>query len=166
MHDYVFDLAQTTKLKLFEAAVTRVLVLDERIQRAAKSHYLNIPQKEIFQRTNVIIPDCLPLDADNYTAELSASICRFVNDHILECGFLLVHYSILERMYGSSKQEINARLIEWSKAARIVVTSGRGTPSELPTNHVCYLNLSPVLNVFTEMRSKYSINYLLNAARR
>ena len=86
---------------------------------------------------------------------------------------MLIHYSILERMFNkkdpkdASKKDprINEHLKLWAKSKRVVVTSGRGKPTELP-EEVCYVNLSPVLNVFTQTRSKYGINYLLNQARK
>jgi hypothetical protein len=159
------------KYKLFESAFTEVLVIDERIQRFTEDYYRaegnRISNKQIYDYTNIIIPAwrTIQLDADNFTAELIEKIEKFINDHIKSCKFMLVHYSILERMYGSINT-INEKLIEWSKTLRVVVTSGRGKPAELPSDHVCFINLSPVLNVFVEMRSKYAINYLLHSARR
>lgn len=166
LDDYIFSLDEMSKRKLFEAAITNVLTIDERIQRMTETQYLNIPCREIFERTNVVIPDEMKLDAPNYTSTFSSSLLEYIDDNIGNCRFLLIHYSILERMFSGLRPRINNQLTEWAKITRVVVTSGRAKPPDLPTQHVCFLNLSPVLNVFTEARSKYAINYLLHAARK
>jgi len=162
------------KHKLFESAIKKVVVIDERIQRFSNTPYssknINVPIKDIFELTNVIVPviDKINLGAKNFSPTIISDIEEFIEAEIGKCNFLLIHYSILERMYPNSKEEINTKLALWStpENIRVVITSGRGKPHKLPSNKVCYVNLSPVLNVFTDARSKYSINYLLNAARK
>jgi len=159
------------RIKLFEAAMNSVIVIDERIQRYSKDKYLTLLNKDIFNYTNVFIPDNIDLAKENFTDELTRKIENFISTSVslCQCKFLLIHYSILERMYGSSenrKEKIESKLIEWSKNIRVVITSGRGKPPDLPSQNVCYINLSPVLNAFTHARSKYAINYLLNTARK
>jgi hypothetical protein len=82
-------------------------------------------------------------------------------------SFILVHYGVLERMYGGNVEKINNILEVWAKKAkRVVVTSGRGAHSlDLPKS-VCFANLSSVLYACNENRNKYIINYLLNQSRR
>ncbi|MBK7566208.1 MAG: hypothetical protein IPI31_00120 [Bacteroidetes bacterium] len=159
------------KAKLFEAAINSVVVIDERIQRYSKETYMKILNKEIFAYTNIQIPYDIDLAKENFTDELTDRIENFISASISLCQnkFLIIHYSILERMYGGNdnrKEKIESKLIEWSEHIRVVVTSGRGKPPELPSNNICYVNLSPVLNAFTHARSKYAINYLLNTARK
>lgn len=164
-------LTTVAKMKIFESATTKILVLDERIQRFSDDNYqaygAAIPNKNIFAYSNVVIPDrmVLQLDADNFTPELIEGIENFILGNLAECDFLLVHYSILERMYGEISV-INENLSLWSESIRVVVTSGRGKPAELPSAQVCFVNLSPALNVFVEVRSKFAMNYLLQSARR
>jgi hypothetical protein len=157
-----------TKFKLFEAYTNTVAVIDERIQRYSNEKYLGLENKEIFSFTNVLLPIDIELASDNYTKTITKKIEAFAEKAITEnkCKFLVVHYSILERMYGSRNRRIDETLIKWSEKARVVITSGRGKPPELPSKNVCYVNLSPILNAFTQVRSKYAINYLLNTARR
>jgi hypothetical protein len=157
-----------TKFKLFEAYTNTVAVIDERIQRYSNEKYLELENKEIFSFTNVILPNAIELASDNYTKAIAKKIETFAEKAIEEskCKFLVVHYSILERMYGSRDKRIDETLIKWSEKTRVVVTSGRGKPPELPSKNVCYVNLSPILNAFTLVRSKYAINYLLNTARK
>lgn len=155
-----------TKFKLFEAYTNTVAVIDERIQRYSNEPYLGLENKEIFSFTNVILPNDIELASDNYTKAITKKIETFAQKAIAESKFLVVHYSILERMYGSRNKKIDETLIKWSEKTRVVVTSGRGKPPELPSKNVCYVNLSPILNAFTQVRSKYAINYLLNTARK
>ncbi len=166
----------TTKNKLFESAIRTVLVMDERIQGFSELTYdaggESVQNIEIFKSTNVNIPTSsdFKLDADNYSETLVGKITDYINSRVEKNKFLLIHYSILERMFSTKDttlqdQRINEHLKKWAKSTRVVVTSGRGKPKELP-KEVCYVNLSPVLNVFTQARSKYAINYLLIQARK
>jgi hypothetical protein len=157
--------------KIFESAITKILVLDERIQRFSDDHYeadgAKISNRDIFAYSNVVIPNRreLQLDADNFTNDLVVGIENFIDGNLTECEFMLVHYSILERMYRD-RVSINEKLSLWSQRIRVVVTSGRGKPADLPSTEVCFVNLSPVLNVFVEARSKFAMNYLMQSARR
>lgn len=149
-----------------------------------------IPCWKLFQSTNVHVPllsgkdcngneikpnndtvfpinegDVFSLAPDNFDDELIKKVETFVNNNI-DNAFLMVHYGILERMYGG-ENKISSKLIEWaSKAKRVVVTSGRGAHSLLLPPSVCFVNLSSALFAFTENRNKYLINYLLNQSRR
>jgi len=176
LHSYLFSkdklyLTNVAKKKIFESAITKILVLDERIQRFSEDDYeadgIKISNKDIFAYSNVIIPNRkeLQLDADNFTSNLVVGIEDFIGRHLTECQFMLVHYSILERMYRDIVS-INEKLSLWSRCIRLVVTSGRGKPADLPSAEVCFVNLSPVLNVFVETRSKFAMNYLMQSARR
>jgi hypothetical protein len=177
LHSYLFSnkdklyLTNVAKKKIFESAITKILVLDERIQRFSEDNYeadgAKISNKDIFAYSNVVIPNRneLQLDADNFTSDLVVRIENFIDENLTECEFMLVHYSILERMYRDIVS-INEKLSLWSRGIRVVVTSGRGKPADLPSAEVCFVNLSPVLNVFVEARSKFAMNYLMQSARR
>jgi hypothetical protein len=164
------------RFQLHEAASGRVLVLDERIQRFARDDYksngMKEPNAEIFKLSNVIVPDYprLKLDVINLDDNVCEEILGFVEESKPSCyrpgrDFLLIHYSILERMYANEEILIRNTLCAWSKYFDVIVTSGRGKPKVLP-KEVRFLHLSPVLNVFTENRCKYSMINLLNSARR
>lgn len=173
--DYMVDLRndglqnEITKFKLFDAYQSRVLVVDERIQRSTGELYLDLSVQKIFSATHVDMPWEIDLSAGNFKGNIGEQLESFLNSKIVgskDYDFLVIHYSILERMYGSGDARINEQLKNWSKSTRVIVTSGRGKPNGLPSDEVCFLNLSSILNSFTEVRSKYSINYLLNSARK
>ncbi len=160
--------------KIFEAAISKILVIDERVQRFANTDYeadnVKAPIKDIFSYINVLVPDDkeYPLDADNFKKDLTNKICTYIDSEIANNDFMLIHFSILERMYKDDMKMVEVKLKDWAEKVkkRVVVTSGRGKPREHLPKEVCYVNLSPVLNVFTQTRSKYAMNYLLNQARK
>lgn len=131
---------------------------------------------------NVIVPnkDDINLSASSYDIALINKLKQYLGFSINEDDmnsniqditiglsdndFILIHYSIFERMF--KKEEINGKLEEITqKGINVVVTSGRGTPENLTTK-ARFINLSSVINAFVDVRSKYLINYLLNSSRK
>lgn len=159
----------SSKNKLWEAYDTCVLAIDERIQDFAEKNYgsLTIQEKAILRLSNVIIPDKKECDlaAEVYIPELVTKIEGFINDSLSRIDFLLIHYGILERMYpvGDAKKQ---KMWEWSKGTKVIVTTGRGKHSLSLPETVSYVNLPTVLNAFVDNRNKYTINHILNQARR
>ena len=179
-----------------DAYCSRVVAVDERVQKNAEENFEDgFPCWAFYEMTNVSLPrgphrdanglEQMPFDIDGhplspdddsfiplapedfsmYREKLESYIEKHIDD-----AFLLIHYGILERMYGSGKEEkevIKNHLEQWSdKARRVVVTSGRGAHSlDLPPS-VCFVNLSSVLYAFCESRNKYLMNFLLNQSRR
>lgn len=158
-------------IKIFEASKNQVIVIDERIQDYANRNYLEIKNQEIFENIKCYLPskELVKLADRELIDEQKSIILTFINEKIKSSGFLVIHYGLLERLYNNEENRslaIRSQLSEWAKSIRVVVTSGRGKHSlDLPDD-VCYVNLSPVTNVFIENRSKYAINYLLNQSRR
>jgi hypothetical protein len=166
--------------KLSESILAKILVVDERIQEASINNRYNsddcsVPFGDLYAMTNIVLPNSvtpegehikeIDLSANNFDEALIGQIKGFILTHVVDCDFLLIHYSILERMFDSDKGKINAELKKISRKIKTVITSGRGKPPGLP-GYVSFVNLTPVLDSFIENRSKYSINYLLNSARR
>ena len=177
--------------ELYEAYHNKVVVLDERIQKFAmdnsegslpEENQKKIPCWKLFWSTNVHIPllpknDCndniintthaYVFSLDPISSKgLKEKVESFINKEIDENAILLIHYGILERIYGGEKI-IRSNLNAWAKKAkRVVVTSGRGAHSLTLPHSVCFANLSSVLYAFTENRNKFIINYLLHQARR
>jgi hypothetical protein len=158
-------------VKIFESFVSKVMVIDERVQKYSMDSYLEISNQEIFENINCLIPATALVNLakrwfSNYDKK---KICAFINRHIEKSDFFIIHYGLMERLFDNTDDRsstIKMKLTEWAQKTRVIVTSGRGKHSlDLPKN-VCYVNLSPVTNVFIENRSKYSINYLLNQTRR
>lgn len=172
-----------TKIRLFEAATTPIIVIDERIQNYAKESSEGARNREIFESIGVSVPadkksdptSGFDLDSSDYKG-IKKKIEKFLEEHLPSDDtpevlkpFLLLHYGVIERSYkavsGNWVEQVNTKLEEWGTRSKIVITSGRGKPKELPGN-VRFVHLSPILNVFTEIRSKYLMTNLLYSARR
>lgn len=174
------------KIMLGEASFNRVVVIDERIQKHAESEYTfegkQIKFYALYQAMNVFMPkwieeiNSLPnelletfeydLNAKKLEEQLIDNIKKLVER--IQPTFLVIHYGILERVYGEHKQKkIPLLLKSWQSTftnTQIIITSGRTRVENLP-NGIRFVNLAPLLTAFTEIRSKFEINKLLNDSR-
>lgn len=162
------EINKNNKYKIFESYLNKILVIDERIQKFSTQDYLSgLKEFSVFELSNIIVPkyEDIKLDELDFTNEIIQKIeMEFIEKHICRSQFMLIHYGILERMF--TKEIIYFKLVQWSKQTRVIITSGRGKQSLNLPPQVCYVNLSPISNVFIENRNKYSINYLLNQTRK
>jgi hypothetical protein len=162
------EISTIVKNLLWDCYNHSVLVIDERIQE-----YSNLPRTDapaisngtVFQKSGVFITES-PLSTNNLDDNLRKNIEQDIEKYAPT--FLLIHYGILERHFKNDTIEINRCLKNWveEKKVKVIVTSGRGKHSLKLPEYVRYLNLSSVLYAFVENQNKYSINYILNQARR
>ncbi|MDR1583056.1 MAG: hypothetical protein LBS55_07350 [Prevotellaceae bacterium] len=162
------EIACITKSILWDCYSTGILVVDERIKEYSESVYFGaerITRKTVFSTANVIITDN-KLSANVLDSNLINNIDVEIDTY--QPAFILIHYGILERFYGNNKDKIDDCLKKWvvEKNCNVVVTSGRGKHSLKLPEYVRYLNLSSVLYAFVENQNKYSMNYIVNQARR
>lgn len=179
---YLRNMNEVIKLQIAESAFAEIVVIDERIQEAAQNRdFMTIGFDRLFQKMNVIVPNKnnINLAASSYDKTLINNLKQYLgfpinsnrNSDIQDItvglnnnDFILIHYSIFERMF--EKKEINGMLEQIAnKGINVVLTSGRGTPENL-TPKARFVNLSSVINAFVDVRSKYLINYLLNSSRK
>jgi hypothetical protein len=158
--------------KIIEAVQTKVIVIDERIQNTTKEskdggkEFMTIPYKDLYSKMGVIVPDKSINLTENSFETIKSKLEKYIENEIhgaKPTDFILIHYSILERMY--EKDEIKTNIDKWAKSINVVVTSGRGIPNNLSEN-ARFINLSSVITAFVDLRSKYAINYLLNSSRK
>lgn len=174
-----------SKLKVGESIYSRILVIDERIQENSKKEYMQgVLFSSIYKMTGIIIPqEDINLSAtsmdDVLTGKIKAEIENYlVTDSISNIAmndsskklnpnydFVLIHYSILERMFNSNKDEIEKYLKGLGNKNNVVITSGRGEPDRLP-REVRFINLSSVIHALVETHSKYFTNYILHQSKR
>lgn len=171
--------SKIAKIQLLESTLTKIFVIDERIQNALVEKYMGLSYGDLYKMINILIPDKpseIHLSDHNTkkTIDLSGkcieknefiSLLNDYNQYLTQNDFIVMHYSILERVYSNDKHDIDACLREQAKICNVVVTSGRGTPGELPVE-VRFINLSSFLYAFLEVRSKHCINYVLNSTRK
>ena len=145
------------------------LFRSERLQEAAKEDYMGIKFEELYEKTQIIIPKEFDLSAKNFEPTFIENLEEYIKVNIEKLNhnldFILIHYSILERMYSSNMIQINGYLDTLAKQTNVVVTSGRGTPEGL-SPEVRFVNLSPIITSFVEIRSKYLASNLLHSTRK
>ena len=160
---------QINFIKLSESIFCRVLAIDERLQEAKEEDYMGIKFEELYEKTQIIIPKEFDLSAKNFEPSFIANLEAYIETNIKilnhNLDFILIHYSILERMYASKMAKINDYLDELAKCTNVIVTSGRGTPEGL-SSKVRFVNLSPIITSFVEIRSKYLASNLLHSTRK
>lgn len=179
---------QETRNQLGEAAQNKILVIDERIQQFAMEDYeyegVKAPHYLFYQAMNVFMPyiadkkpdktkfsdfkDTFQFNLSN--KELNISLIDQIECFLtsINADFLVIHYGILERVYGNNKDtKIREILNNWTSLfpkMEIVITSGRTRLEGLPCN-VRFVNLAPLLSAFVDIRCKYIINKILTDSR-
>lgn len=149
--------------QLSEAAVTRILVIDERIQEYAKSE---MNYRTLMLLVNINIPDKNINLSDNDIKSQRRFIMGWINTELdKRTQFMVLHYGILERLVGDDKSEIDTILNAWAAKCTVVVTSGRGSYFVLPSS-VRFMNLSNIHNAFIDIKNKYYITAVLHASRK
>lgn len=167
--------------KVGESIMSRILVIDERIQENAKGKYINVPLTILYDKTGIIVPEYsqINLSATSMSPFLVKKIKALIRKYAVtenqktngkdtlnpDFDFMLIHYSILERMFNSDKDEIEKYLKCLGKYNNVVITSGRGEPDGLP-REVRFINLSSIIHALVETRSKYFTNYILHQSRK
>lgn len=169
---YLSNLSELVKHKIKEAVLTKVIVIDERIQEAAENNnFMGVSYKELYAKMGLVVPDKkkINLSENSFSKDfVNKTIKPFISEQIKDAkrtDFILIHYSILERMF--IKEDINTYIEEElaNNEINVVITSGRGIPDKL-SEKVRFVNLSSVITSFIDIRSKYAINYLLNSTRK
>ena len=172
-----------------------VAVVDERVQEAAMNQsddHIDENVDRVLEMMGVYVPpapseenesnpgesvsgnEAIDLNKKTFDEETCDRIEGWI-DEKLKSGVrcLVIHLGIIERIYGTKEDEIknwikkveNKHDLKRDCRRSIVVTSGRGTPSNLP-DETRFLNYSLVARYLFEKRSKYHIWKLLSSARR
>ena len=160
-----------------EAVNCRVFILDERIQEAAhKQSYLDAPLYQLMELSGISIPSPeYNLQAQALTRERCDALLALIGEAILENGFVVLHYGLLERIFKkreTSKEGwlilLTSQIEEWQSvpgAAEIVIESGRGVPKNLPPT-VRFLSSSAIYSAAVEIRSKVMLDKILYTSRK
>lgn len=171
------------RVRIAESILSRIIVLDERIQDKLNDKLYKIRYSEHFKMSGIFVPNKdFDLKADAIEIK---RIVDFVDETMKEnnygspmyseMDYMLIHYSLLERAYENEKEKnkviefqkkdwVHNKLKDFSKKINIVVTSGRGNIQGLP-NNVRYVNLSVVTTALIEIKSKYLIHNILHSSR-
>lgn len=138
---------------IYEAYQTRVIIIDERIQKYAEENEEDsIPCWELFRSTNVYIPRRPMKEKGKYVApkgvdqsgksfiikhtnanviplapksfgNYKTKLENYIKAYLNEDSFLIIHYGILERMYNREESIITEKLEKWARCAKRVVVT-------------------------------------------
>lgn len=144
-----------------------------------------IPFTELFKKQNILIPDFTEanLNIPNF-GKLSKEkgvlnsdadrIRKYIEDNKNACDFVVLHMGILEKVLpsGSDKSDgaINKLLLELGfnsieDRKKIVITSGRGKPDNIPED-LCFVSLAILQNAIETLFDKYLLVKLLYSSRK
>lgn len=179
-----FEKRDSIYFNLLEAIKTKVLVIDERVQNALGTKFIPdrdkggpISFKEIFEATNIIVPNKKVNKKDinlNKPQENEKNIKNYIFNQLNEKTFdyFILHFGILEKIILNTNKDnfkdfLNScRTQSKHKSLKIILTSGRGTPSDLP-NDEYFCNFSSLSYYLTDSigRSKVHLVQLLKNQR-
>lgn len=166
------SLRQTLLFELIEAARLRVVVVDERIQHESTKPDTVIKSCEnnqVLGWMKIIVPQptVMDLNKQKFSAADRTALEKHLESLSARSDVLLIHLGVVEKLLGSTEEtEVDRWLSDWKARFRsLVVTSGRGRPSNLPT-HMRFLHYSLVSRYIFQERSKYHLCKVLFASRR
>lgn len=150
-----------------EAICLKTLIIDERIQNLLDESYIDVTYRSLYKYSNIMVPEKSEINlSGNIISRKDFYKYLAVNKNLLaHHDFVLLHYSILERVFNNNKNMIDLCLRSMARRCNVVVTSGRGTPTGLPIE-VRFIHLSSFLHAFSEVRSKHYISYVLHSTRK
>ncbi len=161
------------KFEINEAARTKILLLDERIQNAIleKPPLAEQSMISIMESIKVFIPNKDQTDLGINCLNIGQTneyIDQIVKDK--EIDYLIIHLGILEKLSGSTikdelKQWIQERITSTETQLRIIITSGRGLPSNLPEN-ILYVPITMIFQYTITYPSKIALTKLLKSVRK
>jgi hypothetical protein len=183
---------EKTTISFLWSALVNVIILDERIQeQAEKGTYKPEGEKEValrklFDKMNIIVPSSeengFDLSAHSYPYKesyikyisglIDSAIKNNSNRIIKNVDFIVIHLGVIEKIRKAQNlpkektdiQEFKSELEKIYPESRIIVTSGRGKPDNLPDD-ITFLGYSILSQYVLESRLKYLLVNALNSSR-
>ncbi len=166
---------------LHESFVTRIGIVDERIQSFCQSKYSASDDEEIcffniFKKTGIYLPkkqennNSIDLNSSNFQKDqIGLNLKKWLKESAPKLDFLLIHLGIIEKLEGGSDVEkirasIN-NIQKFNHSLNIILISGRGKPHNLP-GETRFLNYSQVANYTSDGLSKFMLTDLCQSARK
>jgi hypothetical protein len=156
-------------LRLMEAGLVSVAILDERIQEESV-HDLkgsDFDANQVLQWMKVKMPKKGVLDLDEPNLD-KKELQKWIRNKCKGIFFLVMHQGILDKI-GLQEQEASEEWIEEIKKnnriKQVIITSGRGTPFNIPQN-TRFIKFSELQRWTVETRSKFHLVQSLCSARK
>jgi len=165
-------------LELMEAGLTKVIVLDERIQGFMKRKDMFLRREytlgQIFDWMNIFVPPkedpnisygAVSIDLDN-PRKIAEELRVWLKQYTQGAGFLVVHLGVLEKLLENDERKIESWIEEYEAKTDVVLTSGRGIPPLVRRLGKRFIHYSQISRYLVEERSKFHFNKVLHSARR
>ena len=175
-------------VSFFESTISRIGVIDERIQEFAfNSNYKDIKSKsdvpyyKYFRKMKIYIPSKsqssesshdnkgINLSSSIYGDKIKRDILNWIGKLCPKLDYLLIHMGIIEKLCGNTdKGELGKyfqkNILDKVGECKIIIISGRGKPHNIPS---CtrFLNYSQLAAYTCDNQSKYMLHDLCNSAR-
>jgi hypothetical protein len=174
------------KAEYLEVVFCKVLIIDERIQENvvlnAKKYYGPGGETNFyryFAKQNVLIPSMEEANLNDLnfgTLADAGSVSHKIRDFILHKGedatFYVVHLGILEKMMDSAVrkdeqavEDILGELFPGGERKKVVITSGRGKPNNLPKD-ISFVPLALIQNALETVFDKFVLTKILYNSRK
>lgn len=178
-----------TKIVLLDERIQSNITIPDPTSNAFREYDANgikTPLKDYFKKQKLFIPeqsDCNLNEVSFGTLDegdcengetVSSNICRYIKSHLTgteQPDFVIIHLGILEKMLpsGKDKEQIDIddlikRLCNGERK-RLVVTSGRGKPNNLPDD-IPFVPLALVQNAVETLFDKFLLTKILFNARK
>ncbi|MCR9102219.1 MAG: hypothetical protein NXI25_19850 [bacterium] len=162
------------KAELLEAAITNIIIVDERIQRDVLQKTYQAGKEDLFlnlQLMNIIVPDPRQKAPNLYGPIDDQALARWLRRILTsqKVDFLVIHLGILEAWVGSDMKKITPwlkkHIAEVDPRTEIVFISGRGKPMGLP-REVSFQPYNSISKYTIEGQpSKYHLTKILFSSR-
>ena len=171
-------------IALLEAAITQILIIDERIQQEVshrKETFLEGRMKnhtnffEYLRGMNIHIPDSdqdakLRFYEINLPEGLEANLLNWITEQMqrVKVDFVVFHIGLLEKLISSNIFELEKWIMEKIKTIdsrpEIIFISGRGKPHFMP-NNISFQQYNNIARYVLDVPSKYHLCQMLFGAR-
>jgi len=175
--------------ELIELAVSKVIILDERVQRKLNENVSenlivgsstnNIKIKKVFERMNIHNPDPSSEEANLNSEDFEKNkvlekIKNWIYHHKDGLDYLIIHLGIIEKFLKTNKTSDHVK--NWIEEnikpeldahynTSIIITTERGTPDNIPSS--CrFLHYSNLVKYLFEDQSKYHLMKTIISSRK
>lgn len=134
---------QILRLQLLEAAITTVIIIDERIQRDAIRIHNSQEQRDFFSvltQMRIHLPNPEQQAPDLSNLQKIEEIDIWLNQAMIQYkpDFIVLHLGLLESWLGSDMDTVSkwveGIVASWNMPCEIVLISGRGKPHQFPSS--------------------------------
>ena len=168
-----------TKLaKIAESVFVRILILDERIQKICSNEnlYNNIKRLNLLKACGIFIPEENEINLSMPSYYKQNFINKIIGKIVFleKIDFVVIHLGVIEKLLlaeNKTKTKDNVkRLVETfqntlKNKSRVIITSGRGKPENLPES-LPFIAFSTLSQNIVEIPFKPFLNQIIQGARK